>query len=411
MQGKNDSNIISNTNNKINDIKMNENENENENDNTNSDNTAMSINSQIKSISDANTNNKANVEMQYISDKDENHNTNTNNKSNIIDMKISDNKHKLWNHKHGAISDRMINGKKCVWIGATAYPNLFTEEELKTIENTLDKLQERSQKNEHKKYTSQSTRSRKGTVARTKHFFAARYLWHITEYKKEGKDSNIGAGLRVDVDDVPDELLKLCEQTLVKYGVIKSNFIQGIAFNMYIDGSEGIGPHFDDISRFERPIITIRLFSDARIAFGTDLYGCSNGTFSIPLPRGCVLKLEKNGFAVDGIKHTVRACDMYEKSAVVILRRFQQNKLKEAQILHEKRMKNGYYDIKSKYENGTIIYGANDTKKNRYVQSDGFCVDDDEPIEFYDLTDDRYDYLNANCELQDNEIMSCGDSD
>jgi hypothetical protein len=37
-----------------------------------------------------------------------------------------------------------------------------------------------------------------------------------------------------------------------------------------------------------RPITSLRLFSDARLAFGTYLYGGTNGQFIIPLPRGCV---------------------------------------------------------------------------------------------------------------------------
>eukprot|EP01084_Bolivina_argentea_P055435 101643_1 len=244
------------------------------------------------------------------------------------------------------IRDRMINGKRCVWIGATAYPDLFTEQELKNIESAVDKLQARAEANQHKKFTSQGTKSRKGMLVRTKHFFGARYLWHESQFTKEGKSKKIGQGLRVDVDDVPQILFDLVEKKLVKYGIIEKHFINGIAFNMYVDGTEGIAPHFDDIKRFNRPIVTLRLFSDARIAFGTDLYGSSNGIFSIPLPRGCVLKLEKNGFVVDGIKHTVRPCDMYEKSAAVILRRFQIEALKSAHRLHLQRLNNGYYEKK-----------------------------------------------------------------
>eukprot|EP01084_Bolivina_argentea_P055437 101646_1 len=326
------------------------------------------------------------------------------------------------------IRDRMINGKRCVWIGATAYPDLFTEQELKNIESAVDKLQARAEANQHKKFTSQGTKSRKGMLVRTKHFFGARYLWHLSEFANEGKDKRVGNGLRVDVDKIPESLFDLVETKLVYYGVINPNWCQGIAFNMYHDGSEGIGPHFDDAARFDRPIVTVRLFSDARIAFGTDLYGTSNGLFSVPLPRGMVLRMEKNGFAVDGIKHTVRPCDMFEKSAAVILRRFQKQALDEARKLHLERMNSGYYNTqkyldrnlyrgrkaKSKSNNNNnndddyVIYGG--YNENKYVENDGFCVPDDF-IEYDDTIRASEAECVVNVTMNDKEMLFYGDDD
>ena len=40
-------------------------------------------------------------------------------------------------------------------------------------------------------------------------------------------------------------------------------------------GSEGIQSHYDDAGRFDRPIFSLRLFSDSRLSFGTQLYGCA----------------------------------------------------------------------------------------------------------------------------------------
>eukprot|EP01084_Bolivina_argentea_P248752 416165_1 len=250
-------------------------------------------------------------------------------------------------HQNG---DTFINGSKCVMINATAYTNVFTETELQNIETLLETIQTQSEQNQNKyKHTSQHEYrgTKKKVLVRTKHFFGVRYLWG-DQLKQEGKDKKIGQGLRVDVDEIPQPLTESIVKKLVKYEIIADNWVQGIAFNMYKDGTEGLGPHFDDKIRFERPIVTLRLFSDARIAFDTDLYGCSNGAFSIPLPRGCVLKLEKNGFASDGIKHTIRPDDMFEKSAAVILRRFRESALKEAQLLHKKRLSNGYYEREEK---------------------------------------------------------------
>ncbi len=35
----------------------------------------------------------------------------------------------------------------------------------------------------------------------------------------------------------------------------------------------GLQSHYDDADRFSRPIFSLRLFSDSRLSFGTQLYG------------------------------------------------------------------------------------------------------------------------------------------
>jgi hypothetical protein len=54
----------------------------------------------------------------------------------------------------------------------------------------------------------------------------------------------------------------------------------------------GIQSHFDDRERFAQPIYSLRLYSDSRLSFGTQLYGYTNGAFAIPMPRGCVTVME-----------------------------------------------------------------------------------------------------------------------
>ena len=106
----------------------------------------------------------------------------------------------------------------------------------------------------------------------------------------------------------------------------------------YHDGTEGLQSHYDDSHRFERPIYSLRLFSDSRLSFGTQLYGwvnfapspCaatqlgfkpdsirhqaahrfSNGAFTVDMPRGCITVLEAGGYAVEGVKHCVRPMDL-----------------------------------------------------------------------------------------------------
>ena len=100
------------------------------------------------------------------------------------------------------------------------------------------------------------------------------------------------------------------ERPLVEAGLVPANFLDSWALNLYHDGSQGIQPHYDDASRFERPIYSLRLFSDSRLSFGTQLYGYTNGAFCVDMPRGVITVMEKGGYAVAGAKHCVRPVDL-----------------------------------------------------------------------------------------------------
>jgi len=93
-----------------------------------------------------------------------------------------------------------------------------------------------------------------------------------------------------------------------------------LSFNDYSSANLGLGPHFDDANRFDRPITTIRLFSDSRLSFELRYYGINMGSLIIPLPRGRICVLEKNSYAAEKAKHAVRDCDITERSAALILR-------------------------------------------------------------------------------------------
>ena len=164
------------------------------------------------------------------------------------------------------------------------------------------------------------------------------------------------------------------EAPLVSAAILPPGWVDSVALNLYHDGSEGIQSHYDDAERFERPIYSLRLFSDSRLSFGTQLYGWArsgresggcderrggmrlrslaqnvytdynsiplpparytNGAFCIPMPRGCVTVMESGGYAANGAKHCVRPVDMTGKSAGLILRRINPGAWAAARALH-----------------------------------------------------------------------------
>lgn len=121
---------------------------------------------------------------------------------------------------------------------------------------------------------------------------------------------------------------------LVLVGVVPEEYINAVALNMYHDGTIGIGLHQDCYSRFERPIITLRLFSPARLTLGGKALG-DNAVCIVDLPRGAILSMEKDSYAADGVKHCVRNCDMVAKSAAMILRHCHSDCLEEANVIRE----------------------------------------------------------------------------
>ena len=213
-------------------------------------------------------------------------------------------------------------------VGVTTYTESFTSEQLADIEKRCDVLDASARAGHLPPACTHSTFGKGGGLKRTKYFFGARYLW--TKEQLSAPDAHIAKGIRVDVPVAPQWVHTVVEAPLVESQVLPQNFINSVALNMYHDGSEGIQVHYDDSARFQQPIYSLRLFSDSRLSFGTQLYGYTNGSFFIPMPRGCVTVMESGSYAANGVKHCVRPGDMSGKSAGMILRHMNPNALSAA---------------------------------------------------------------------------------
>jgi hypothetical protein len=87
----------------------------------------------------------------------------------------------------------------------------------------------------------------------------------------------MASGIRNDVSKVPNWFKTDIEDPIVQCGIVEKDFLNSYALNVYHDGTEGLAQHFDDSSRFNQPILTLRLFSDSRLSFGCQFYGFCNG--------------------------------------------------------------------------------------------------------------------------------------
>lgn len=217
-------------------------------------------------------------------------------------------------------------------VGCTTYVEVFTAAEVAAIEAACDGLDAHASDGLLPDSCFHRTSTKGGMAKRTKYFFGARYSW--TREQLAQPNARIAGGVRVDVPPLPRCLRELAEAPLVAAGLVPPGFVDSIACNMYHDGSEGLQSHFDDAARFSQPIFSLRLFSDCRLSFGTQLYGSTNGAFCIPLPHGAVLVLEKGSYAANGVKHCVRPMDMAGKSAALVLRRINPEARLAAEQLH-----------------------------------------------------------------------------
>ena len=215
--------------------------------------------------------------------------------------------------------------------GVTTYTDVYTLKELENLEACADRLQKSAEEEKLPSTCYHTTVTKSGGLKRTKYFFGARYLW--TREQISSADSHVAGGVRVDVPAVQNWMKEFAEAPMVASGVLQPGWVDSVALNMYHDGSEGIQSHYDDSNRFDRPIHSLRLFSDSRLSFGTQLYGYTNGAFMISMPRGCVTVMEQGGYAADGVKHCVRPADMSIKSAGMVMRRINPNARRAAEEL------------------------------------------------------------------------------
>lgn len=224
--------------------------------------------------------------------------------------------------KQARASDRLLP------VGVTTYHDVYSLHHLVAIEKASDGVDKAAREGKLPQSCFHSSFGKGGTLKRTKFFFGARYLW--TREQLSSPHAAVALGVRVDVPPPPPWTKDLVETPLVKNSILPLDFIDSVALNMYHDGSEGIQSHYDDSQRFHQPIYSLRLFSDSRLSFGTQLYGYTNGAFCIPMPRGGITVMESGSYAANGVKHCVRPTDMSIKSASVILRKINTRAIAEA---------------------------------------------------------------------------------
>jgi len=134
-------------------------------------------------------------------------------------------------------------------IGVVTYENYFSHEELLEIERLTHQTELEYFRGAFLPHTGQTTISGK-KIKRTKFFFGSRYMWSAHQLAEP--HSHVAGGIRTDVSPIPGWMVDKVETPLVQDQIIPANFINSIALNIYHDGEEGLGQHYDDAVRFKQ---------------------------------------------------------------------------------------------------------------------------------------------------------------
>lgn len=183
-----------------------------------------------------------------------------------------------------------------------------------------------------------STMNYTPALKRSKFFFGFAYV----DYQYGGKPELVD-----DVDPIPSWVREL-EQRLVERNIMPPDFVEQTVVNMYHEAGSGLGVHqgkfhsrihdhndylfIDSRDLFERPIYSLRLFSDSVLSFGCKGLGMVLRKQAVPLYRGAITIMEH--YAANKTKHCVRPADIHRKSSSVLMRKIQP---KAKQILERNR--------------------------------------------------------------------------
>lgn len=191
------------------------------------------------------------------------------------------------------------------YFGVKQYINVFDQAFLKFLENQIDETVRLGSAGGFKPHSYNCTPALK----RSKFFFGFAYVDYQYGSKPELVD---------DVEDIPAWIHQL-EDRLVDKGVMPKDFLEQAVVNMYHEQGSGLGVHTDSWELFERPIYSLRLFSDSVLSFGCKGLGMVLRKQAVPLYRGAVTIMEN--YAANKTKHCIRPADIHCKSSSLLLRK------------------------------------------------------------------------------------------
>ena len=164
---------------------------------------------------------------------------------------------------------------------------LFSDDQCEEIEKKIDEVVRIAERGMYKEHTVDRA------PLRNKYFFGEGYTYGSQlEKKGPGMERLFPKG---EVDEIPDWIDQLVVQPLVEAKLIPEGFVNSAAINDYMPGG-CIVSHIDPPHIFDRPIISVSLFSDSALSFGCKFsfrpIRVSKPVLCLPVDRGCVTLIE-----------------------------------------------------------------------------------------------------------------------
>ncbi|KAL1452501.1 hypothetical protein WDU94_006727 [Cyamophila willieti] len=198
--------------------------------------------------------------------------------------------------------------------GGITQMSLFSHEECLLLEQHVEHVTKMADHGQFKSCTVDRA------PLRNKYFFGEGYTYGSQTIKKGlGNERLYPEG---EVDPIPDWVQELVIRKLEEMGVVPTGFVNSAVINDYQPGG-CIVSHIDPPHIFDRPIISLSLFSNSALCFGCKFsfkpIRVSDPLLYLPIQRGQVTLLQD--FAANGVTHCVRPQDTVRRRAVILLRR------------------------------------------------------------------------------------------
>eukprot|EP01135_Chromosphaera_perkinsii_P002438 Nk52_evm44s223 gene=Nk52_evmTU44s223 len=213
-----------------------------------------------------------------------------------------------------------VTGRESIWafksnhayFGVLQYNNMLSEGDLNYFEKCARNVLKKAKDGKYRGSMVHAVKKR------TKVFFGASYFDYAS-----GKTTKVDSN----VDPIPEWLKGLWIKLGHQVNISSSKIVEHdqfnhmpdmVVFNFYEEAGSNIGSHVDSKSLFERPIVSLRLFSDSALSFGCYSQGLTKPKQEIPLHRGVTTIME--GYAADNTTHCIRSKSIKEFSASIIFR-------------------------------------------------------------------------------------------
>ncbi|KAJ8953915.1 hypothetical protein NQ318_019155, partial [Aromia moschata] len=191
---------------------------------------------------------------------------------------------------------------------------VFSKWELSLFEDLVDETVVQAENGFYKQYSIDRA------PLRNKYFFGEGYTYG-SQLPTRGRGME-RLHPKGSVDPIPPWITERIISPLEEAEIVPKGFVNCVAINDYQPGG-CIVSHIDPPHIFDRPIVSLSLFSDSALCFGCKFnfkpIRCSRPVLKLDLPRGVVTSL--SGFSANEITHCVRPQDVQSRRAVIVLRR------------------------------------------------------------------------------------------